>query len=81
MTDKILRVCKNCNKVKEIVLFQKIKKKDIYSYRHTCIECYKEHRKEYNKRFYENNKERYKNKYYKYEKKLKKDNKKEDDKE
>jgi len=62
MTDELLiidfnkipfRVCKKCNIVKEIILFQKIIKKGIYSYRHTCIDCYKKHRKEYN------NKKRY----------------------
>lgn len=66
-----IRVCKKCNQVKKLILFQKLKKKDIYSYRHTCIECYKENRKKYNKKNYEENKERYKEKYYKYEPKKK----------
>ena len=71
MAENKIRVCKKCNEVKELILFQKIKKKDKYSYRHCCIECYKKNRKEYNKKNYEANKNRYKAKYYKYVKKTK----------
>lgn len=67
-----LRKCKKCNDIKKLTLFQKYKKNDIYKYRNTCLECYKDIRKEYNKKNYEGNKERYKEKYYKYEKKEKK---------
>jgi hypothetical protein len=66
-----IRVCKKCNEVKQLKLFQTIKKGDIYNYRHTCIVCYKKQRVLYNKKNYDKNKSIYKEKYYKYVKKEK----------
>lgn len=49
----IKRVCKKCNCVKDIELFQKTKNKTHLAYRHICIDCYKEYRKVANKKYYE----------------------------
>ena len=54
----IIRVCKQCNQVKNIDMFPTNCNKKYTTRLHTCCECHKKLRKEQNKLYYQNRKKR-----------------------
>jgi hypothetical protein len=49
----IIRVCKQCNEVKNIDMFPKSRNKKNTSFRHRCIECEKILKIQQNRKYYE----------------------------
>ncbi len=54
----IIRVCKQCNEVKNINLFPTNRNKGNITYRHRCKDCEKIMRREQNKKYYDSKKTR-----------------------